>query len=79
VLAFTFLHAASMLGDAKRVQKCVQDAIAALRTVNRFLANDGDGEYADILQCRDELRRRLQEVIHANTVLEKGQTVPGVE
>lgn len=66
-LGFTFLRAASLLSDAKRVQKCVQDAIVALRTVNRFLARDGDGEYADIRRGRDELRGRLREVMREHT------------
>lgn len=61
-LGFTFLHAASMLSDVTRAQKCVQDAIVALRTVNRFLAKNGDGEYADICRRRDELRGRVREV-----------------
>jgi hypothetical protein len=68
-LGFTFLHAASMLSDGKRAQNCVQDAIVALRTGNRFLEKNGDGDYADIWRRRDELRGRVREVMRAQIEL----------
>jgi hypothetical protein len=76
MLGFTFLRAASTLSDPKRAQKCVQAAIVALRTVNTFLAENGDDEYADICQRRDELRGRLQEVMRADSALEEGRLPP---
>src|SRR3974390_1442397 len=75
-LGFTFLRAASMLSDAKRAQKCVRDAILALRTVNRFLAKNSDGQYADVRQGRDELRGRLREVMRAQVAQVSYSTKP---
>ena len=61
-LAATLLDGAILAGRPEARLKCIRDAIAALTAVNTFLNTEPRICDGDILQRREELRRRLREV-----------------
>ena len=68
-LGLTFLDIAADTGESKTTQRCVRNAIAALRTANRFLTVDQGSPHADYLRRRrQELCQRLQQALQENVM-----------
>jgi hypothetical protein len=66
-LGLTFLDIAANTREPRTTRRCVRNAVAALRTANRFLrgrAVDSDDRY--IRQRREELCERLNEALEVN-------------
>jgi hypothetical protein len=63
-LAFSLLDIAAVTERPKIVRGCVHNAVAAVRTAARFLADapGEDQENSDIWQRQDELVKRVREV-----------------
>ena len=63
-LAHSLLDVATVSKSGKIFRGCVRNALSALRTATRFLANapDNDAENADICQRQDELLKRVREI-----------------
>jgi len=63
-LAFSLLDIAAVTERQKIVRGCVHNAVSAVRTATRFLAEapDEDGENADIWQRQVELVKRVREI-----------------
>jgi len=62
-LGLTFLDGALNARRAQGRQQCIKNAIATLNTANRFLALEPRIIDSDIHQRRNELRRRLHEIL----------------
>lgn len=63
-LAFSLLDVAAVTERQKIVRGCVHNAVSAVRTATRFLADvaDDDGTNADIRQRQGELVKRVREI-----------------
>jgi hypothetical protein len=63
-LAFSLLDIAAVTERLKIVRGCVHNAVSAVRTASRFLADapGEDEENSDIWQRQDELVKRVREV-----------------
>ena len=68
-LGLTFLDIAADTGESKTTQRCVRNAIAALRSANRFLTVGQGSPHADYLRRRrEELCQRLQQALQKNAM-----------